>query len=46
MRKEKMLAPCPVNQVQFEWIKKEAERLGCSQNEVVRRLIEAARNGN
>lgn len=38
----KKLAPCPVTELQLAWIKKEAKRCKCSQNDIVRRLLNAA----
>lgn len=36
------LAPQTISHIAKQWIEKEAERLGCSQADVIRRLIEAA----
>lgn len=36
------LAPQTISPLAKEWITKEATRLGCSQADVIRRLIEAA----
>lgn len=36
------LAPQTISPLAKEWIEKEATRLGCSQADVIRRLIDAA----
>lgn len=36
------LAPQTISQLAKEWVEKEATRLGCSQADVIRRLIESA----
>lgn len=36
------LAKQSVSKIAKQWVEKEAERLGCSQADVIRRLIEAA----
>ena len=36
------LAPQTISQLAKEWVEKESTRLGCSQADVIRRLIESA----